>query len=114
MKPNRGELWLVDLGFTEGDEMRKQRPAVVVSSDAIGVLDLRVVVPVTGWQERFAAREWMATLNPDAENNLAKTSTADAFQVRSIALSRFVRRIGKLSEADMRGVSMAIEAVFDM
>ena len=41
----RGEVWLINLDPTMGAEIRKTRPAVIVSSDAVGVLPLRVVVP---------------------------------------------------------------------
>lgn len=42
----RGELWLVNLDPTIGDELRKTRPVVIVNDDEIGVLALRVVVPM--------------------------------------------------------------------
>jgi mRNA interferase MazF len=50
MTISKGEIWLVNLDPTIGDEIRKLRPAVVVNCDALGVLALRVVVPITGWQ----------------------------------------------------------------
>jgi len=53
MNPLAGEVWLVNLDPTIGDEIKKVRPVVVVSRDTIGVLALRVVVPVTAWQDRF-------------------------------------------------------------
>lgn len=42
--PKRGEIWLVNLEPTIGAEIRKTRPAVVVSSDFIGKLPLKLVV----------------------------------------------------------------------
>ena len=45
MTISKGDLWLVNLDPTVGDEIRKLRPAIVVSRDALGVLALRVVVP---------------------------------------------------------------------
>ena len=50
----RGEIWLINLDPTVGAEIKKTRPAVVVSDDAIGVLPLKVIVPVTEWKERYA------------------------------------------------------------
>jgi mRNA interferase MazF len=40
MNPARGKIWLVNLDPTIGDEVRKVRPSVVVSRDAVGVLAL--------------------------------------------------------------------------
>ena len=41
----RGESWRVRLNPTEGDEIQKARPCLIVSSDHVGKLRLRVVVP---------------------------------------------------------------------
>ncbi len=60
----KGEIWLVNLDPTLGDEIRKIRPAIVVSSDAFGVLALRVVVPLTGWQDRFQGSQWLVRIDP--------------------------------------------------
>ncbi len=47
----RGQVWEIDLTPTKGAEMEKVRPCVVVSSDTLGVLPLRLVVPITEWNE---------------------------------------------------------------
>ena len=77
---SKGEVWLVNLDPTVGDEIRKMRPAVVTSRDALGVLALRVVVPVTAWQDRFQGCDWLVRVEPDSANNLDKPSAADALQ----------------------------------
>ena len=52
----RGEVWLINLDATVGAEIRKTRPAVIVSADAIGVLPLRVVVPLAERRRRRSFR----------------------------------------------------------
>nr|WP_310487775.1 type II toxin-antitoxin system PemK/MazF family toxin [Chamaesiphon sp. VAR_69_metabat_338] len=44
MLPRRGEIWLVNLDPTVGAEIQKTRPAIVISSDYIGKLPLKLVV----------------------------------------------------------------------
>ncbi len=44
----RGQIWLDSADLTVGDEIGKTRPCVIVSNDEIGVLRLKVVVPITG------------------------------------------------------------------
>jgi len=107
----RGEVWLINLDPTVGAEIRKTRPAVIVNDDALGVLPLRVIVPITEWKDRYAVAPWMVRLEPDAENGLTKTSAADTFQVRSVARERFVRRIGRLSDAAMQEIAQALALV---
>jgi mRNA interferase MazF len=58
-EPQRGEVWLVELDPTRGMEIQKTRPAVVISSNVYARLPLRIVVPVTTWQPRFAAWPYM-------------------------------------------------------
>lgn len=114
MRMSRGEIWLVNLDPTIGDEIRKVRPAVVVNRDALGVLALRVVVPITAWQDRFANCDWLVQIDPDAGNSLGKSSAADTFQVRSVSSHRFVRRLGELSDTDLSRVLQGLKGVFQL
>ena len=74
----RGEVWLINLDPTVGAEIQKTRPAVVVSDDAVGVLPLRVIVPLTDWKDRYQVAPWMVRIEPAKGNGLAKVSAADA------------------------------------
>lgn len=47
----RGEIWLLNLSPTLGAEMQKTRPAVIVNDDDVGILALRVIVPVSDWKD---------------------------------------------------------------
>ncbi len=110
----RGEVWLINLDPTIGAEIRKTRPAVIVNDDAVGILPLKVVVPITDWKERYAVAPWMSKLDPDAENGLSKPSAADAFQVRSLSQERFVRCLGKLSPENLQTISQALAVVLSI
>ena len=110
----KGEIWLINLDPTVGAEIRKTRPAVIVSADAVGVLPLKVIVPITEWKEHYAIAPWMVRLGPDFESVLQKPSAADTFQVRSVAQERFVRRIGRLSEPSMRSIAKALATVLSI
>jgi len=110
----RGEIWRINLDPTVGAEIKKTRPAVIVNDDAIGILPLRVIVPITEWKDRYAMAPWMVRLEPDVHNGLDKPSAADAFQVRSVAQERFVRRLGKLSGAAMQEIVLALAVVLSI
>jgi len=110
----RGEIWFINLDPTVGAEIKKTRPAVIVNDDAIGILPLKVIVPITEWKDRYAVAPWLVRLEPDAENGLDKPSAADAFQVRSVAQERFVRRLGKLSDATMQEIAKALAVVLSI
>ncbi len=109
----RGEIWLIDLEPVAGAEMKKTRPVVIVSSDAVGVLPLRVIVPLTEWKERYQGAPWMVLIEPALQNALSKLSAADAFQVRCVSTSRFIQRVGELTDAEMQLIVKAIALVID-
>jgi mRNA interferase MazF len=50
----RGEIWLVNLNPTVDREISKTRPVVIVNDDAINILPLKVIVPVTDWKDRYS------------------------------------------------------------
>jgi mRNA interferase MazF len=110
----RGEIWLINLDPTVGAEIKKTRPAVIVNDDAIGRLPLRVIVPITDWKDRYALAPWMVKIEPDKENGLEKTSAIDAFQVRSVAQERFVKRIGEVSDDILDKITRALAIVLSI
>jgi len=110
----RGEIWLINLDPTIGAEIRKTRPAVIVSSDTVGVLPLKVIVPITDWKEHYEIAPWMIKLETDAQNGLEKTSAADTFQVRSLAEERFVRKLGRLDTARMAQITNGLSLVLQV
>lgn len=107
----RGEVWLLNLNPTIGAEIRKTRPVIIVNDDDVGVLPLKIVVPVTDWKDRYEEVVWMMKIEPNDENGLTKDSAADAFQVRSVSQERFVRRLGKVSNEQLGEISEALAIV---
>lgn len=107
----RGEVWRINLDPTIGAEIRKTRPVIIVNDDEIGILPLKVVVPVTDWKDRFEEVVWMTKIEPSRENGLSKTSSADAFQVRSVSQERFVEKIGKISDENLEEITKALAVV---
>ncbi len=95
--PLRGEVWRVDFNPTRGTEIRKIRPAVVISSDAIGKLPIKLVAPITDWKPHFSSDIWHVRINPDSSNGLSKPSAVDVLQIRSVDTQRFVKRLGSVS-----------------
>ncbi len=109
----QGEIWEIDLNPTIGAEIKKRRPAVIINDDAIGILPLKIIVPITEWKDRFQGAVWMVKIEPDTENNLTKTSAIDTFQIRSVSTMRFVKKTGMVSTDVLRNIKTAIKAVID-
>ena len=111
--PQRGEIWLVNFDPTIGSEIRKTRPAVVVSSDAVGRLPIKLVAPVTDWKEFFTPNVWHVRIDPDPTNGLTKVSAIDALQLRGMDHRRFVRKLGQVSSTTMEEIVLAIAAIVE-
>lgn len=106
--PLRGDIWLVRFNPQVGAEIEKTRPAVVISTDAVGRLPLKIVVPVTAWASDYARAPWMIQLRPTDGNGLSKESAADAFQVKSVSLHRFVSRLGRIDADQLEDIAQAV------
>jgi mRNA interferase MazF len=102
--PKRGEIWLVEFDPSIGAEIHKRRPAVVVSADDVGLLPLRIVVPLTDWKDRYASLSWFTMIAAAPTNGLTKKSAADAFQIKSLSVNRFVRPLGMVTEEQLTGI----------
>ena len=109
----QGEIWEINLSPTVGAEIKKKRPVVIINDDAIGILPLKVIVPITEWKTRFNGAIWMVRIKPDSENNLAKPSAIDTFQIRSVSTRRFLRKTGSVSTEVLDEIKTAIKAVID-
>ncbi|RJP51762.1 MAG: type II toxin-antitoxin system PemK/MazF family toxin [Anaerolineaceae bacterium] len=104
----RGEIWLVNLDPTIGSKIRKTRPAVIISSDLVGILPLKVVVPLTDWKDRYSTALWMVRIDPQETNGLSKPSAADALQIRSISEQRLAKRLGALTPIQAAQIVQAV------
>ncbi|MCL4368773.1 MAG: type II toxin-antitoxin system PemK/MazF family toxin [Actinobacteria bacterium] len=109
----RGEIWLVSFDPTMGEEIRKTRPAVVISTDAASSIRLRLAVPVTTWQPKFQGRFGYLKLDADARNGLSNDSAVNMFQVRCMSTDRFITRLGVVPADVMEEIVAFIASVIE-
>jgi mRNA interferase MazF len=79
--PRRGEVWTINFDLTLGAEIKRKRPGIVVSSDAIGKLPIKLIAPITGWKDQFVNNIWHVRIRPDSFNGLLKVSAVDVLQL---------------------------------
>lgn len=104
----RGEVWWVEFDPAIGSEIRKTRPAVIISNDAANRNLARVVVvPMTSKAERQYPGEAIVTVGD--QKNKAMTD-----QIMAADKSRLKNLIGTLSKLDMKAVEDAILVHFGM
>ncbi len=106
--PKRGEVWQVDFDPSVGAEIRKTRPAVVMTVTGIGRLPLQIIVPLTDWKPHYAKVSWFVYVPASPTNGLSKDSGADAFQVKSLSNGRFVQHLGVVTDPQLDAIASAI------
>lgn len=98
----RGEVWWVEFDPSVGSEVRKTRPAVIVSNDAANKhLERVVVIPLTSNVERIYPGEAKITVDE-------KPAKAMADQIMAADKKRLKSQLGKISKADMNFIEEAI------
>ena len=107
------EIWLINLDPTIGAEIKKTRPCVILNSNLIGKLPLKIIAPITDYKEQYETVPWMVKLTPNKNNNLTKLSTIDLFQIRSVSQKRLVKKIGTITEEELKKCKEALNLVFD-
>ena len=100
---NRGEVYWTDFPESVGGEIRRGRPAVIVTNDdAVAALNRVQVVPLTRSTARVFRGEALVTFQ-------GARSKALATQIDTLDKSRLGRRMGGLTSADMRRIEDAIK-----
>ena len=104
----RGEVWWINFDSSTGGEIRKKRPAVIVSNDAANQFLNRVqVVPITSSVDRIYPSEAYITLR-------GKKAKAMADQLTTVSKKRLINRAGIIKDIELEGVERAISIQLDL
>ena len=106
---NEREIYIIRFDPQYGTEIKKPRPAVIVSdSDMFSQLTTRIVVPIRDFKPHHAHSSLLVVLDKNGTNNLKKKSTVDCIQVKSVDIGRIEKKIGEVTEKEFNEIKNAI------
>ena len=104
----RGEVWWVSFDPSIGGEIRKQRPAVIISNNAANQYLNRVqVVPLTSSVGKLYPSEAYITLR-------GKKAKAMADQLTTVSKKRLINQAGSISKTELESLKRAIMLQLDL
>jgi mRNA interferase MazF len=104
----RGEVWWVSFDPSIGGEIRKKRPAVIISNNAANQFLNRVqVVPLTSSVDKLYPSEAYITLR-------GKKAKAMADQLTTVSKKRLINQAGSISKAELDSLERAIMTQLDL
>lgn len=104
----RGEVWWVDLDPTRGSEIRKRRPALILSVDSLNrARRTMIVVPLSSSPE---PRPPLVVPVP----SMGQKSVAVCDQIRAVDKERLVEAAGRVANTDLRAVEAGVRLVLGL
>ena len=104
----RGEVWWINFDPSIGGQIRRQRPAVIVSNNAANQFLNRVqVVPLTSSVGKLYPSETYVTFR-------GKKAKAMADQLTTVSKKRLINPAGTISSTEMEGIGRTIVIQLDL
>jgi len=105
---NRGDVWWVNFEPSIGGEIRKKRPAIIISNNASNKFLNRVqVIPITSDTDRLFPSEAYITV-------AGKKGKAMADQLATVSKQCLSKCIGSISDDEMNMVVEVIKTQLDL
>lgn len=106
---NRSEIWLVNFDPTIGSEIKKTRPAIILSGQPFNRLRRTLlVVPLSSAHERTEFPLLIAI------RSSGKPTVAVVDQIKAAAKERFIRKIGEATDDEMRQINDALATLVEL
>lgn len=101
----RFDIWLVSLDPTQGSEIQKTRPCVIISPDEMNLLRTVIVAPLTSKGFDFPMR---IKINFEHKEGLVLLD-----QIRSVDKQRLVKHIGTIETNIAEEICLKLQEIFE-
>ena len=106
---NRGEIWLVNFDPTIGSEIKKTRPAIILSRQPFNRLRRTViVVPLSSAHDETEFPLLIAI------RSSGRPAVAVVDQIKAASKERFIRKLGTVSPEELEQISDALSTLLSL
>lgn len=104
------DIYLVDLNPTKGKEQKGKRPVVIISGNTMNKnLGVSIICPISSKIKNYAG---CVKLEKNKINKLDEDSEILTFQVRTIAKERMIKKIGEITNEQLKEIFYSLNEVF--
>jgi mRNA interferase MazF len=104
------EIYLADLNPTKGKEQKGKRPVVLISGNTMNKnLGIFIICPISSKIKNYAG---CVKLEKNKINNLSENSEIITFQIRTIAKERMIKKIGEITDMELKEIFYSLNEVF--
>src|SRR3989338_6847454 len=104
------DIYLANLNPTKGKEQKGKRPVVIVSGNTMNKnFDVCIICPISSKLKNYTGS---VKLEQNKINKLDEDSEILAFQVRAIAKERMIKKIGEITDEQLKEIFYSLNEVF--
>lgn len=104
------EIYLADLSPTIGKEQKGRRPVVIISGNTMNEnFDVFIVCPISSKIKNYAG---CVKLEKNKINKLSEDSEIITFQIRTISKERMIKKIGEITDEQLKKIFHSLNEVF--
>jgi len=104
------DIYLANLNPTKGREQTGKRPVVIISGNTMNKnLGIFIVCPISSKIKNYAG---CIKLEKNKTNKLTENSEIITFQIRTIAKERMIKKIGEITDTELKEIFYSLNEVF--
>ena len=104
------DIYLVNLDPTKGKEQRGKRPAVIISGNTMNKnLGVFIICPILSKIKNYAG---CVKIVKNKTNKLSEDSEIITFQIRAITKERMIKKIGEITNEQLKEVVYSLNEIF--
>lgn len=104
------DIYWADLDPVKGREQKGRRPVVIISGNTMNKnLKVFIVCPISSKVKNYAG---CVNLEKNSVNKLSEDSEIITFQIRAIAKERMVKKIGEITDEQLKEIFYSLNEIF--